>query len=58
MAIIPQIFNDAVVAIGATDEKGEKKWLATGFVVARKNENGGYNTFLVTNKHVLECGLK
>ena len=57
MAIIPQIFNDAVVAIGALDQNGEKKWLATGFIVARKNENGGYNTFLVTNKHVLECGL-
>ena len=57
MAIIPQIFSDAVVAIGTTDQTGEKKWLATGFVVARKHEDGGYNTFLVTNKHVLECGL-
>lgn len=57
MAIIPQIFNDAVVAIGITDKNGEKKWVATGFIVARKNEKGGYNTFLVTNKHVLECGL-
>ena len=57
MAIIPQVFNDAVVAIGATDQAGEKKWLATGFVVARTNEDGGYNTFLVTNKHVLECGI-
>ena len=49
MALIPQSFKDAVVAIGANG-----KWVATGFVVARKNENGGYNTFLVTNKHVFE----
>lgn len=50
MAIIPQFFKDSVVAIGTID----KRWIATGFIVARKNENGGYNTFLVTNKHVFE----
>ena len=50
MAIIPQFFKDSVVAIGTAD----KKWFATGFVVARKNADGGYNTFLVTNKHVFE----
>lgn len=51
MALIPQVFEDAVVAIGI-ENKNKKIWLATGFIVARKNENGGYNTFLVTNKHV------
>ena len=58
MAIIPQIYNDAVVAIGILDKNGNKTWLATGFVVARKNEDGGYNTFLVSNKHVLDYGRK
>lgn len=58
MAIIPQIYNDAVVAIGARRKDGSKAWYATGFVVARKNEDGGYNTFLVSNKHVLDDGSK
>ena len=51
MAIIPQIYEDAVVALGI-EKNGKKIWLATGFIVAIKNELGGYNTFLVTNKHV------
>ena len=58
MAIIPQIYNDAVVAIGALKKDGSKVWYATGFVVARKNEEGGYNTFLVSNKHVFDDGSK
>ena len=58
MAIIPQIYSDAVVAIGALMKDGSKAWYATGFVVARKNEDGGYNTFLVSNKHVLDDGSK
>lgn len=58
MAIIPQIYNDAVVAIGALKEDGSKVWYATGFVVARKNEDGGYNTFLVSNKHVFDNGSR
>lgn len=58
MAIIPQIYNDAVVAIGGVNKDGEKVWYATGFVVARKNEGGGYNTFLISNKHVLDDGSK
>lgn len=51
MALIPQIYEDAVVALGI-EQNGQRIWVATGFIVARKNENGGYNTFLVTNKHV------
>lgn len=58
MAIIPQIFNDAVVAIGGVNKDGEKVWYATGFVVGRKNEGGEYDTFLVSNKHVLDDGSK
>lgn len=58
MAIIPQIYNDAVVAIGELRSDGSKVWYATGFVAARKNEDGGYNTFLVSNKHVFDNGAK
>ena len=58
MAIIPQIFNDAVVAIGGFNKDGDKVWYATGFVVARKNDSGEYDTFLVSNKHVLDDGSK
>ena len=54
MAIIPQFYKDAVVAIGIRSTRTKIAWIATGFVVARKNESGGYNTFLVTNKHVFE----
>lgn len=53
MALIPQIYEDAVVALGINNE-GQKSWVATGFIVARKNEMGGFNTFLVTNKHVFK----
>lgn len=52
MALIPQIYEDAVVALGVRNG-ATKSWLATGFIVARKNGTIGYNTFLVTNKHVL-----
>ena len=39
MAVIPQFYMDAVVAIGnKTDSRNN--WSATGFVVARKNEDG------------------
>ena len=57
MAIIPQFFSDAVVAIGINDQSNEKKWIATGFIVVRENEYGVYNAFLVTNKHVLKSRL-
>ena len=58
MAIIPQGYSDAVVAIGIINNQGNKVWFATGFVVARKHELGGYNTFLITNKHILDTGNK
>lgn len=32
MAIIPQIYEDAVVALGI-EKNGKKIWLATGFIV-------------------------
>ena len=54
MAIIPRFYKDAVVAIGIRNSRTKILWIATGFVVARANESGSYNTFLITNKHVFE----
>lgn len=56
MALIPPFFLDCVVAIGVETPNGPN-WLGTGFIVGRHNPDLGepkqYNTFLVTNKHVL-----
>lgn len=56
MALIPPFFLDCVVAIGIETPNGEN-WIGTGFIVGRHNPSLGepkqYNTFLVTNKHVL-----
>ena len=58
MAIIPQFYSDAVVAIGLIDNQGNKIWVATGFIVTQKNELDELYAFLVTNKHVLDDGCK
>lgn len=55
MAIIPPFFMDAVVALGVMLNNGEKRWVATGFLVGRK-ETGAPNqstVYIVTNKHVV-----
>ena len=57
MALIPPFFLDCVVAIGAPTVDGTN-WIGTGFLVGRPLPEEGtsektYNTFLVTNKHVL-----
>ena len=56
MALIPSFFLDCVVAIGMENSTGVN-WVGTGFIVGRHNSNltgdKQYNTFLVTNKHVL-----
>lgn len=59
MALIPPFFMDCVVAIGADDNKGKRKWIASGFLYgtyAAKNENNqkSYWVYLVTNRHVFE----
>lgn len=59
MALIPPFFMDCVVAIGAPDEKKEKVWIGTGFLVGKLNEDKeegkrNYSPYLVTNKHVLQ----
>ncbi len=58
MALIPPFFLDCVVAIGAPTVDGTN-WIGTGFLVGRPLPEEGtsekiYNTFLVTNKHVLQ----
>jgi len=58
MALIPPFFLDCVVSIGVSNKK-TINWIGTGFIVGRpigtdKNNNKLYNTFIVTNKHVLE----
>ncbi len=53
MALIPEFYMDAVVALGV-EQAGKKKWCATGFLVGRKVEENSYQIFLVTNKHVFQ----
>ena len=54
MAIIPNGFSKAVVAIGV-QENEEISWCGTGFLVYRViNESRDLVPILVTNKHVLE----
>lgn len=53
MALIPEFFMDAVVALGV-GQGISKRWLATGFLVGRKVSENSYQIFLVTNKHVFK----
>lgn len=58
MALIPPFFLDCVVSIGVPSQNAGPTWVGTGFIVGRYiDEYEGekrYNTFLVTNKHVLQ----
>ncbi|MBE6967934.1 MAG: trypsin-like peptidase domain-containing protein [Ruminococcaceae bacterium] len=56
MAIIPNFFLDAVVALGVDGRDGDKHWIGTGFIVGRKeNDNPTFSTYyIVTNKHVIK----
>ncbi|HMM56068.1 MAG TPA: serine protease [Rudaea sp.] len=58
MALIPPFFLDCVVSIGIPSQNTGPTWVGTGFIVGRfLEEHEGekkYNTFLVTNKHVLQ----
>lgn len=58
MALIPPFFLDCVVSIGIPNQNAAPTWIGTGFVVGRyldtQEEQKRYNTFLVTNKHVLQ----
>lgn len=56
MAIIPNFFLNAVVALGIDGTNGEKRWIGTGFIVGRKEvDNLSLSThYIITNKHVIE----
>ena len=57
MAIIPEQFMNAVVAIGNNqfDANGNISWIGSGFIVCRKErQNSSLLTYyIVTNKHVI-----
>lgn len=54
VAIIPKFFFDAVVALGAKEDT-ETKWIGTGFLVGRKEEQDDtYTIFIITNHHIVE----
>lgn len=57
MALIPPFFLNAVVSIGMVNQ-AQTHWFGSGFIVGRLIESSTaeepkYNTFLVTNKHVI-----
>lgn len=56
MAIIPQIFTNAVVALGIELPNKTKHWIGTGFIVGRKEkDNPNMSTYyIITNKHVVD----
>lgn len=56
MAIIPNSFLNAVVALGIDGLDGEKRWIGTGFIVGRREtDNPNLSTYyMITNKHVIE----
>lgn len=56
MAIIPNFFLNAVVALGVDSNDGSKAWIGTGFIVGRKNtDDPSFSThYIVTNKHVIK----
>ena len=58
MALIPPKYIDAVVAIGFPADHGKTQWAATGFLFGELQTRAGrgavYNSFLVTNRHVLD----
>lgn len=55
MAIIPDFFLNAVVALGIDGGDGKKHWIGTGFIVGRKEiDNPNLSTYyIITNKHSL-----
>ena len=54
MAIIPQFFFDAVVAIGIPSSNEETEWIGTGFLVGKRFVDGWDSIFLISNYHIFE----
>ncbi len=55
MAIIPPFFMEAVVSLGVVTPDGTKFWIATGFLVGRKEKSDPSRStvYVITNKHVV-----
>lgn len=55
MAIIPEIFMNAVISIGTVLPNGCESWIGTGFIVRRKEEGNPnlFTYYIITNKHVV-----
>lgn len=57
MAIIPEQFMNAVVAIGTDqfDADGKRPWIGSGFIVKRKElqHSNSSTYYIITNKHVI-----
>lgn len=57
MALIPPFFLNCVVSIGI-QAQNQTNWIGSGFIVGRLIDSESsekiYNTFLVTNKHVIQ----
>ena len=54
MALIPELFMDAVLSIGVRDSCGGISWIGTGFFVAKDVDDKKSVVFLITNRHVIE----
>lgn len=56
MAIIPNFFLNAVVALGIDGNDNQKCWIGTGFIVGRKEKDSPTLStyYIVTNKHVIK----
>ena len=56
MAIIPNFYKDAVVALGVDGTDSKRHWIGTGFMVGRLEEGSKdqYTIYIITNKHVVE----
>lgn len=56
MAIIPDFYKDAVVALGIDGSDGKRHWVGTGFMVGRLEEGSKdrYTIYILTNKHVVK----
>lgn len=56
MAIIPDFFLNAVVALGVDGDNGGMHWIGTGFIVGRTEayDSSLSTYYIITNKHVIK----
>ena len=54
MSLIPPAFLDKVVALGTSDNEGNIRYAASGFLYGQPSgTQGRYYVYLVTNRHVV-----